>query len=48
MKEYKFLIKYLNDETGEIVERTDYDYSLEKMTEHYLWTGLNVISINQL
>jgi hypothetical protein len=48
MKEYKFLIKFIDDETGEPVERIDYGYSLEQMAVHYKWTGLNVLSINQI
>lgn len=48
MKELKFLISIVDEETGEIYERTDYDYSLERMESHYQWTGLNVLSIKQI
>jgi hypothetical protein len=48
MKEYSFLITYIDDETNQIATRHDYDYSLERMIAHYRWTGLTILSIAQM
>jgi hypothetical protein len=45
-KEYKFHIKYVDDITGEIVERIDYDHSITAIVKHYDSISLNVVSIN--